>query len=106
MSKRLSLKKLAALAECIEAVDMDRVDHYRQALQTGEVDPIVVCDVNPQGFYVIHDGNHRTLAYILEGREEILAEIDPNVHVSNISWRWPRIAPISHTLELLSYVTR
>jgi sugar/nucleoside kinase (ribokinase family) len=102
MSIQINLSQLAALADCIEGVNMALVNMYRRLLRAGKATtPITVCDRNPQGFYFINDGHHRTLAHSLEGHKQILAEIDENAEVVNISWRWPRISPVSHTLELL-----
>lgn len=102
MEIKIKIVQLAALSDCIEGVDLVRVDHYRQALRSGEkVEPIRVRNMNPQGFYVLFDGNHRTLAHALEGCDQILAEIDPTAKVMDLSWRFPRIAPVAHTLELI-----
>lgn len=99
----IKIAQLAALADCIEGVNLSRVDHYRQALRSGDkIEPIKVGDINRQGFYVLSDGNHRTLAHALEGYDQISAEIDPAADVVDLSWRWPRIAPVVHTLELIN----
>jgi hypothetical protein len=98
----MNISRLAALADCLEGVDMERVAHYRQMVRAGQkIDPIIVCDINPQGFYVIKDGHHRTIAHAFENYATILVHIDSNLKIMNISWRWPCIAPISHTIELL-----
>jgi hypothetical protein len=98
----MNISRLAALAECLEGVNIDRVNHYRQMLRANkEIEKIIVCDINPQGFYVIKDGHHRIIAHALENYTTISAYVDSNLKILNISWRWPRIAPISHTIELL-----
>lgn len=94
--------QLAALADCIEGVDMSRVDHYRQLLRTGNrIEPIKVCGKNRQGFYVINDGNHRTFAHVLEGCDRVPAEIDPTASILDIRWRWPRISPMAYIVEMI-----
>lgn len=98
----IKLAQLAVLADTIEGVFLARVEHYRQKLRNGEkIEPITVSNKNAHGFYVLNDGNHRTLAHVLEEHDEILAQVDDSVKIIDLSWRWPRIAPLAHTIELM-----
>jgi ParB-like chromosome segregation protein Spo0J len=100
MSKKIALSKIATFAECIEAVDMRKVNRLRVALRKRRrLPPIQVYPANAQGYSVIDDGNHRTMAHLLEGKRTIEAETVAGKPPS-LSWRWPRIAPVKMTLDL------
>ena len=97
----VSLNKIAALADCIEGVDMQKVQQLRKAIRNGDkLPPISLRQPNELGYYVIDDGNHRTLAHLLEDKRTILAEIDSKLCGMSLSWRWPRIAPVLMTKQL------
>lgn len=99
--KKISLAYIAAFVECIEAVDMQKVYRLRQAIRAGKrLPPIDLRPPNKQGYLVIDDGNHRTLAHLLEGKKTIEANVFYSLSPVEPSWRWPRIAPVAHTLEL------
>jgi hypothetical protein len=98
------LAKLAALSECIEGVDMAKVNRFRRAIRAGKsFKPIWLYPVNAAGFHVIDDGNHRALAHLLEGKGVINADIVPDRAAMGLSWRWPRVAPLSMTLFLMRH---
>ncbi len=102
MSQYINFTQLAVITDGIYGVDMNRVNHYRKAIiNNDKIEPIKVNILNSQGFYVLNDGHHRTVAHILEGLDKILAEINPAKSL-DIQWRWPRIAPIMHTIELIN----
>ena len=102
MIYKVRISQLAALAECVEGVDMKRVYYYRTVLRADrELDPIIVSMLNKQDYHVISDGHHRTLACYLERVPEIPYRIDTSMPIQSLSWRWPRIAPLNHTFELL-----
>jgi hypothetical protein len=98
---KIALDKIAALSECIEGVDMAKVRRFRRAIRAGKpFKPIKLYPVNAAGFSVIDDGNHRALAHLLEGKRSIDADyIDQGA--MGLSWRWPRVAPLSMTLFLM-----
>jgi len=99
---KIALDKIAALAECIEGVDMAKVKRFRLAIRKGRpFKPIWLYPVNAAGFHVIDDGNHRALAHLLEGKRHIDADIAPDRAAMGLSWRWPRVAPLSMTLFLM-----
>lgn len=98
----IDLAEIAANAECFEAVDMRVVYAYRLKLREGRlIPPIKLWPKNKQDFYVLNDGHHRTLAYFLEGFTAAPAEIDIGGPQFQLSWRWPRIAPVSMTFDLI-----
>lgn len=98
----VTLLRLAALAECLEGVDMAWVRYYRRRLRTNKfIPPIKLRPKNAAGYYVIEDGHHRTLAHYMEGLTTIPAEVDPKLPAMPLSWRWPRIAPVRDTFDLI-----
>ena len=61
--KPIELSKIAANAECLEGVDMERVYFYRLKLRAGKaIEPITLLAKNRQGFFYCDDGHHRIIA--------------------------------------------
>lgn len=100
MTMLVPLKLLAAVDDCMQGVDMEKVERYR-AIEG--LPPIMVRRKNKQGFYTIKDGHHRTTAAMLNGKDHIEAiEVwDPPFE---LSWRWPRIAPVLMTKAIFDLV--
>lgn len=99
---QIPLVKIAANAECIEGVDMARVYHYRKMLRAFRpFQPIVLLAKNKQDYYYLDDGNHRTLALLIEGKRFATALVDQDRPSPSLSWRWPRVAPVMMTLNLM-----
>jgi len=94
MTKLVRLDAIASNAECLAGVDLMMVAHYRALLREGsKPPPILLWGKNREKFYVISDGNHRVLAALLEGCTHIEADIVKGVVA--LSWRWPRVAPVT-----------
>jgi hypothetical protein len=91
----IPLEQIAALDECLNAVDMRGVTHYRGK----EHEPIKLHPKGKTGYYFVEDGHHRIMAAMLEGCTHIKAEVDGKP--VEISWRHPRIAPVLMTGLLL-----
>lgn len=89
---------IAALDECMLSVDMEKIAALR-ALK--EWPPIKLYPKNKQGYYVIDDGHHRVMATLLDRGSRIDAELVAAAPFE-LSWRWPRIAPVAMTGELLT----
>ncbi len=96
----IPIAKIAALSDCMEGIDMRKVNRYRSQLD--EMPPISLFEKNEQGYHVLDDGNHRVMAAMLEGRTRIAAKIQRDA--VSLSWRWPRISPVLTTLELMKLV--
>jgi hypothetical protein len=97
---------IAALDECMTGVDMDVVQKYRtqflnaRAFRDGIIKvpthfppPIKLRKKNRHSFYFLEDGHHRTMGALLDRRSRIDAELVDGDPVE-LSWRWPRIAPV------------
>jgi hypothetical protein len=96
------LSKIAALSDCIEGVNMRKVMRLRKAIRNGDKLPaILLHSPNKLGYHVVNDGNHRLLAHLLENKRNIEAKIDSKFRSPPLSWRWPRIAPVIMTKNLL-----
>lgn len=95
----IPLDQIAALDECMTAVDMMKVRALRA---TKNAPPIKLRRKNKHGFYVIDDGNHRTMAALLNRRTHIKANVAGSPF--ELSWRWPRVAPVRMTGDLLNTI--
>jgi len=95
----VSLDKIAVLDECMTAVDMEKV---RKLRAVKDAPPIMLRHKNKQGYYVIDDGHHRVMAALLNRRTRIKAEVAGEPF--ELSWRWPRTAPLRMTSDLLSMI--
>ena len=71
----MNISQLAALSECLEGVDIERVNHYRQMLRAGQkIDPIIGLDSVSRKYLVrlIRESGplgSRTLANYVEEQE-------------------------------------
>jgi len=99
---------IAALDECMTAVDMEKVGELRNRQVSivrnggGAHDawpPITLREKNKAGFYVIDDGNHRVMAAMLNDETHIKATVGGSPF--ELSWRWPRVAPVLMTRSLM-----
>lgn len=89
---RIPIAKIAAEAECLDGIDMKVVRKYRLQLRNREIPPdVLVWGKNRQGYYLLADGYHRTMAAMLEGRTHVSGVICGKP--VPLRWRWPRRLP-------------
>lgn len=93
---------IAALDECMTAVDLDKVELLRYAWKPVGVPPVLLRPKNQHGYYFLEDGHHRVVAALLDRRSRIDAELIVTGGPVELSWRWPRIAPVSMVGQLIA----
>ena len=92
------LDVIAAIDDCMVGIDMPTVGKYRLAEKW---DPIKLLRANSFGFHVIDDGHHRVMAALFNHCTHIMADV--NGEAMELSWRWPRVAPVRWTFDLMKF---